>query len=572
MERPWFQFYEDPVPRTIDYPEVTLHSMLDDAVSRFPDRPALIFGAAVGSRLMTSTMTYGELGTLVDRFAAGLQSMGVKKGDRVSIHLPNCPQFIIAYYGALKAGAIIVSTSPLYAAREIEHQLNDAGVDTIITMSRFYPLIEQVRPRTRLRNVIVTNIKEYFPGLLRFLFTVAMEKKEGHRITLPAGPGNIWLQDFLSKSPDKPVPVEVDREDLALLQYTGGTTGISKGAMLTHRNMVVNTLQVRSWLSDTQDGQEVTLGAAPFFHVYGMTVGMSFSVYVGATMILMANPRAIDEMLLLIDKFRPTIFPGVPTMYVAVNNHPDVAAGKYDLSSVRACISGSAALPVEVKAKFEELSGGKLVEGYGLTEAAPVTHCNPIYGLNKAGSIGLPFPDVDARIMDLEAGEEELPIGEIGELVLRGPQVMRGYWNMEDETAIALRDNWLYTGDIARIDDDGYFYIVDRKKDMILSSGFNVYPRDVEEVIYEHPAVEEAVAAGVPDEYRGEAVKVYIVLKEGATATEKEIIEFCRDKLAKYKMPRMVEFRDELPKTMVGKVLRRALVEEELHKQTEKEE
>lgn len=570
MERRWVQFYEDPVPRTIDYPEVTMHSMLDDTVSRFPDRPALIFGAAVGSRLMTSTMTYGELGTLVDRLAAGLQSMGVKKGDRVSIHLPNCPQFIIAYYGTLKAGAVIVSTSPLYAAREIEHQLNDAGVDTIITMSRFYPLIEQVRPRTRLRNVIVTNIKEYFPGPLKLLFTVAKEKKEGHRITLPAGPGNIWFQDFLSKSPDKPTPIEVDHEDLALLQYTGGTTGISKGAMLTHRNMVVNTLQVRSWLSDTQDGQEVTLGAAPFFHVYGMTVGMSFSVYVGATMILMANPRAIDEMLLLIDKFRPTIFPGVPTMYVAINNHPDVAAGKYDLSSVRACISGSAALPVEVKAKFEELSGGKLVEGYGLTEAAPVTHCNPIYGLNKAGSIGVPFPDVDTRIMDLETGEKELPIGEIGELVLRGPQVMRGYWNMEDETAIALRDNWLYTGDIARMDDDGYFYIVDRKKDMILSSGFNVYPRDVEEVIYEHLAVEEAVAAGVPDEYRGEAVKVYIVLKEGAAATEKEIIEFCRDKLAKYKMPRIVEFRDELPKTMVGKVLRRALVEENLRELAEK--
>ena len=566
MERPWFDFYEEAVPRTMDYPKITLHSMLDETVGRFPERPATVFGAAVGTRLLVKSLTYGELGKLVDRFTAGLQSMGVKKGDRVSIHLPNCPQFVIAYYAALKAGAVVVPTNPLYAPREIEYQLKDAGVETIITLSRFYDCIAELRPRTSLRNVIVTNIKEYFPGLLKLLFTIAMEKKEGHRLVLPAQPGNVWLQHFLASAPEKPTPVQVDHEDLALLQYTGGTTGVSKGAMLTHRNMVVNTMQVHSWLSDMQNGREITLGAAPFFHVYGMTVGMSLSVYVGATMLLMATPRALGEMLLLIDRFQPTIFPGVPAMYVAVNNHPDVLAGKYGLSSIRACISGSAPLPVEVKTRFEELSGGKLVEGYGLTEAAPVTHCNPIYGVNKAGAIGVPFPDVDARIMDLDAGKTELPVGEIGELVLRGPQVMQGYWNMEDETAIALRDGWLYTGDIARMDEDGYFYIVDRKKDMIISGGFNVYPRDVEEVIFEHPAVQEAVACGMPDDYRGEAVKVYIVLKEGAAATEKDIIEFCRDKLAKYKMPRMVEFRKELPKTMVGKVLRRALVEEEMQK------
>lgn len=566
MEKPWFNFYEDAVPRTIDYPAITIHSMLDDAVAHYPDRPAFVFGAAVGSRLMTAKMTYAQLGALVDRFAAGLQSIGVKKGDRVSVHLPNCPQFIIAYYGILKAGGVVVPTNPLYAPREIEHQLKDAGVDTIITLTRFYGCIEELRPRTSLRNVIVTNVKEYFPGLLKTLFTLAKEKKEGHKLTLPAQPGNIWFQDFLSRAPDRPTPVEVAHEDLALLQYTGGTTGVSKGAMLTHRNITVNTIQVHSWLTDTKAGNEVTLAASPFFHVYGMTVGMSFSVHVGATMLLMLTPRAIDEMLLLMDRFRPTIFPGVPAMYVAVNNHPDVVAGKYDLSSIRACISGSAPLPVEVKARFEQITGGKLVEGYGLTEAAPVTHCNPIYGVNKAGSIGVPFPDVDVKIVDLETGEKELPIGEIGELALRGPQVMQGYWNMEDETAIALRDGWLYTGDIAKVDKEGYCYIVDRKKDMIISGGFNVYPRDVEEVVYEHPAVKEAVAVGVPDDYRGEAVKVYVVQKEGVSATEEEIIEFCRDKLARYKMPRTVEFRNELPKTMVGKVLRRALLEEELKK------
>ncbi|MGQ9517243.1 MAG: long-chain-fatty-acid--CoA ligase [Anaerolineae bacterium] len=570
MEKPWLKFYEEGVPHTIDYPPYLLHELLDHVVERFPDRPAVIFGASVGSRLLTRTITYRELGQLADRFAAGLQSLGVKKGDRVAIQLPNCPQFPIAFYGTLKAGGVVVSTSPLYVAREIEYQLRDAGAQVLVTLTRNFPEVEKARPHTPLRHVIVTNIKEYFPAPLKLLFSLAVEKKEGHYLKLPERPGNIWLQDFLAKAPAKPEPVPLDQEDLALLQYTGGTTGISKGAMLTHRNMVVNTIQVRSWLTDTKEGQEVALCAAPFFHVYGMTVGMSFGVYVGATMVLMANPRHIDEMLMLIDKFRPTVFPGVPTMYVAINNHPDVAAGKYHLRSIRACISGSAPLPVEVKAKFEELTGGKLVEGYGLTEAAPVTHCNPIYGLNKAGSIGLPFPDVDAKIVDLETGEKELPVGEIGELILRGPQVMKGYWNMPEETAIALRNGWLYTGDVAKMDEDGYFYIVDRKKDMIISGGFNIYPREIEDVLYEHPAVKEAVAAGVPDEYRGEMLKVYIVPKEGMTITEEEIIEFCRQRLAKYKVPRAVEFRTELPKTLVGKFLRRALVEEERRRLEEK--
>ena len=570
MERPWFAFYEKTVPRTLAYPDITLHAMLDQTAARFPERAASIFGAPVGSMLLTAKLKYAELKALIDRFAAGLQRLGVKKGDRVSIQLPNCPQFLIAYYGALKAGAVVVPTSPLYVAREIAHQLQDAGAEIMVTMTKLYPLVDEARPETMLRHIIVTNIKEFFPGVLKLLFTVANEKKEGHRLQRLRHPDDMWFQDVLAGGPAVPTPVDVASDDLALLQYTGGTTGVAKGAMLTHRNMVVNTVQTATWLSDVRQGQEVVLGAAPFFHVYGMTVGMSFGVYTGATMLLMPNPRDIHAMLLLMNQFRPTVFPGVPTMYVAVNHHPDVLAGKYNLHSVRACISGSAPLPVEVKAKFEELTGGKLSEGYGLTEAAPVTHCNPIHGQNKPGSIGVPFPDVDARIVDLETGTKDLGVGETGELILRGPQVMQGYWNMPTETDIALRDGWLYTGDIARMDQDGYYYIVDRKKDMIIAGGFNIYPREVEDVLYEHPAIKEAVAAGVPDEYRGETVKAYCVLKEGSRVSEQEIIEFCRERMAKYKVPRKVEFRSELPKTMVGKVLRRALVEEERQRLVER--
>jgi len=570
MDKPWLRFYEEGVPHSIDYPSLLVHQLLDGTAAQYPKRPAVVFGACAGPWLLTRTLTYSGLRELSDRFAAALQQLGVKKGDRVAVHLPNCPQFLIAFYGVLKAGGVVVPLAPLCSAREVEHQLRDVGAETIITLTSLFPLVERARPHTPLRHVIVTNIKEYFPGLLKVLFSLTMEKKGGHYLELPQRAGNYWFQDRLANAPATPAPLELSQDDLAMLQYTGGTTGISKAAMLTHRNLVVNTAQVRSWITATKEGHEVTLCAAPFFHVYGMTVGMNYSVYAGSTMVLMANPWHTDEMLKLIDKFRPTIFPGVPTMYAAINNHPDAAAGKYHLRSIHSCISGSAPLPMEVKQKFEKLTGGILVEGYGLTEAAPVTHCNPMHALNKAGSIGLPIPDVEAKIVDLETGETDRGVEEIGELVVRGPQVMRAYWNMPEETAIALRNGWLYTGDIAKMDSDGYFYIVDRKKDMIISGGFNIYPREVEDVLYEHPAVKHAVAAGIPDEYRGEMLKVYIVLKEGMTADEGEIIAFCRERLAKYKVPRAVEFRRELPMTMVGKVLRRALVEEERKKLEEK--
>jgi len=562
-EKPWLKHYEEAVPATLEYPDIPLHANLENSAQKYPDHTATIFGAVVhqlGSMLLDAKLTYRELNALADRFAAALQQLGVKKGDRVALFLPNCPQYPIAYYGALKAGAILVPCNPLYVARELAHQVNDAGAETIVVLSRFYPAVQKIKAETPLKNVIVTNIKEYFPGLLRLLFTLAVEKKEGHYIEA-LDTGDHWFQDLLRTAPAHPAPVDVQPEDTACLLYTGGTTGVPKGAELSHRNLLANVIQTRHWMADIQEGKETVLTALPLFHSYGMTTCMNLAVYIAGAMLLIPNPRDMVHILKSVNKHHPTLFPGVPTMYVAFNNYPDI--GKYDVKSIRACISGAAPLPVEVQQRFMELTGARLVEGYGLSEASPVTHANPIHGLNKIGTIGLPFPDTDAKIVDLETGTKELPVGEIGELVVRGPQVMKGYWNMPEETAIALREGWLYTGDIAKMDEDGYFSIVDRKKDMIIAGGYNVYPRDVEEVLYEHPKVKEAVVAGVPDPYRGETVKAYIVLKEGETATEEEIIAFCRENLARYKVPKMVEFRSELPKTMVGKILRRILVEEE---------
>ncbi|MGQ9584843.1 MAG: long-chain-fatty-acid--CoA ligase [Anaerolineae bacterium] len=556
MEKPWLTHYDQGVPATIDYPQVPLDQNLTTSASKFPDNPAIIF--------FNRKLTYRELNDLVDRFAAGLQQLGVKKGDRVAVHLPNCPQFPIAYYGILRAGAIVVPCNPLYVARELEHQIADSGAEVIVTLSSFYKTVNSIRQAAGLKHVIVAKIKEYFPPLLSLLFTLLKEKKEGHFADITGHANTTWFQDFLQSAPPKPKPVEVTPGDTGVLMYTGGTTGVPKGAQLTHRNLMANALQTRAWVADVREGREIVLTALPLFHSYGMTTCMNLAIAVASAMLLIPNPRDIKNILGNINKHQPTLFPGVPTMYVAINNYPEIA--KYNVRSIRACISGAAPLPAEVQTRFQELTGAKLVEGYGLSEATPVTHANPIYGKNKIGTIGLPFPDTEAKIVDLETGEKDLPVGEIGELVVRGPQVMKGYWNMPTETANVLRDGWLFTGDIAKMDEEGYFAIVDRKKDMIIAGGFNIYPRDIEEVLYEHPKVKEAVAAGVPDEYRGETVKVYIVLKEGETATEEEIIEYCRQNLAKYKVPRLVEFRKELPKTMVGKILRRALVEEERKK------
>ena len=580
MEKPWLNEYDSGVPATIDYPPVPVHQFLLDAAAKYPNKPALIFGSVVeplGNRLMDTSMSYRELLRLTYKFAAALQGLGVKKGDRVAVHMANCPQFVIAYYAASMVGATIVPCNPVYVPREMQHQLNDSGTKVVVTLSLTYPVVKAIRGETQVEHVVVANIKEYFPGLLRLLFTLAVEKKEGHFQDISGDANTYWFQDLLAQAPDRPQPVEVNPQDTGVLMYTGGTTGVSKGAQLTHKNLVANAIQVRWWMVDSKEGEEVMMTALPLYHSYAMTVCMNQTIYISGTMILIPNPRVLDHVLKSINKHGPTLFPGVPAMYVSVSNHPDI--GQYDVSSIRACVSGAAGLPPEVQQGFERLTGAKLVEGYGLSEATPVTHVNPIYGKRKEGSwIGLPFPDTDAVIMDLETGEEALDTGEIGELCVRGPQVMKGYWNMPTETANSLREHealgpgpWLHTGDVARMDVDGFFQIVDRKKDMILgTSGFNIYPREVEDVLYEHPKVMEVAVVGIPaGKEKGERVKAYVVLKPGETATEEEMIEYCRENMAYYKVPKFVEFRDELPKTMVGKILRRVLLEEELKRMEE---
>lgn len=556
MEKPWLNKYERHVPASISYPEKTLPQLLSEMARRFPQRPATVFFKA--------KLTYLQLNELVNRCAAGLQRMGVRKGDRVAILVPNSPQYVMAYYAILRAGGVAVPCNPLYVARELQYQIKDSGARVIFALSRFYPTVVEARPGTPLEQIIVTNIKEYFPPLLRLLFTYFKEAKEGHRVDISRDPAARWLQYFLASAPATPRAVDVSLDDTAVLLYTGGTMGTPKGAELSHRNIMVNAVQTVTWFA-AKEGEEVILSALPLSHSYGMTTAMNFPIVSGGTMILIPNPRDIKDVLANIQRFRPTAYPGVPTMYVAINNYPEV--GRYDLRSITACISGGAPLPVEVQKRFQEITGARLVEGYGLSETSPVTHANPIYGENRIGTIGLPWPDTDAKIVDVETGERDMPVGEIGELVIRGPQVTKGYWNNPDETALVLRGGWLYTGDIARMDEDGYFQIVDRKKDMIIAGGFNVYPREIEEVLYEHPKVQEAVAVGLPDPHRGETVKVFVVLKEDESATEEEIIDFCRGKMAKFKVPTAVEFRAELPKTMVGKILRRVLREEELARQ-----
>ncbi len=571
MEKPWLAHYEEGVSAEAQIPDYPVTQNLINAAAKYPNNTALIFGNVVeplGDALMDARMDYQTLLDLTYRFAAALQQMGVKKGDRVAIYLANCPQFLIAYYATLMIGGVIVPCNPQYVAREMKHQLNDAGAETIITLSLMYPIVKQIRAETSLKRVIVTNIKEYFPGLLKFLFTVATEKKEGHYQDISGDANTYWFQDVLDKAPAaRPTPVEIDMQDTAILMYTGGTTGLSKAAQLTHRNVQANTIQVRTWFPSLVEGGEVVLTSLPLFHCYAMITCMNLGVLLAGGMILIPNPRVLPHILKSINKHRPTLYPGVPALYVSLINHPDI--NKYDVSSIKACISGAAPLPVEVQQKFQTLTGGRLVEGYGLSEATPVTHANPIYGENRIGTIGLPFPSTEAKVMN-ETGTQELPVGEVGELVIRGPQVMKGYWQMPTETANVLRDGWLYTGDMARMDADGYFQIVDRKKDMILGAGgFNVYPREVEEVLYQHPKVQECAVAGVPVKEKGERVKAFIVLKAGETSTEEEMTEFCRENMARYKVPKFIEFRDELPKTMVGKVLRRVLVEEEEKKLAE---
>jgi long-chain acyl-CoA synthetase len=559
-DRPWTKHYDPGVPRHIDIPDLPLHAFLQAAARKYPDRPCTIFkGHAV---------TYRQMDELTDRLAAALIDLGVTKGKPVGIFMPNTTQFVMAFYAILKAGGIVVATNPLYTAREIEHQVNDAGVELMLVMSNFYRVMKEVQPKTRLRKLVVTNIKEYLPPVLAFLFGLTKEKKGGHRATLTGE--DVWLQDVLAKYAHASAPkVQVGGNDVALFQYSGGTTGLSKAAVALHRNLVANTLQIRGWMPETREGRETVLMAIPLFHVYGMVAGMSYAVQAAASMVMIPNPRDLKDVLQSIDKFAPTVFPGVPTLYNAINNNPDVIAGKYKLTSIKACISGSAPLLRETKDRFEALTGGKLVEGYGLSEAPTATHCNPLNGETRAGSIGLPFPDVDCRIISLDDGKTVLGVGEVGELAIQSPNVMQGYHNMPGETANSLKDGWLFTGDIARMDEDGYFYIVDRKKELIKPGGYQVWPREVEEEIAKHPKVLEVGVAGVPDAYRGETVKAWVVVRPGETLTEADIRAWCKERMAAFKVPTSVEFRSELPKTTVGKILRRELVRQDREKPKE---
>jgi long-chain acyl-CoA synthetase len=552
MFNPWLAHYEPGIPPTLEYPALPLHGLLEQTAARYPQRTATIFFGA--------QLSYRALDAAANRFAHALLSFGLKRGDRVALMLPNCPQFLIAFYGTLKAGGVVTAVNPLYTPRELEHQLNDAGVETLVTLTKFYPTVEAVRAKTALQRVIVTNIKESFPAALRLLFTLFKERKEGHRVRLRGVAATYWLRDVLSAQRTANGPgITVDPGDTALLQYTGGTTGTPKGAMLKHAGLVANTLQIRAWLSDFQDAAETMLLALPLFHIFGMGACMSLMVHGAGTMVLLPQFRTGD-VLRAVSKYRATLFPGVPSMYVALNNSPELR--RVNLKSLRHCFSGAAPLPQEVQQRFEAHIGGHLVEGFGMTEANACV-INPLRGTRKPGSIGIPIPDVEARIVDLATGMQTLPPGEVGELAVRCPQQMQGYWHKPDETAQVLRDGWVYTGDIARMDAEGFFYLVDRKKEMILSGGFNVYPRDVEEVLYMHSQVQEAAVIGTPDAFLGECVKAFVVPRNGVSPAPDEIIEFCRQHLVAYKVPKQVEFRASLPKTLVGKVLRRVLIEEE---------
>ncbi|MFD0697061.1 long-chain fatty acid--CoA ligase [Paenibacillus sp. GCM10027628] len=553
--KPWLRHYPDEVAPTYEYPKHNLARLLVHTAKKFPDRPALHF--------MGKTLRYKELLEASYRFANGLKGMGIGPGERVAVMLPNCPSAVIAYFGTLMMGGIVVQTSPLYMERELVHQLSDSGATVIVTLDLLFDRVRKAQNKTPVKHIIVTSIKDYLPFPKNLLYPIKM-KKDGAKLDVVYGDGVSHFKKFLRGSSASPICVDVDAEnDLALLQYTGGTTGISKGVMLTHYNMVANTYQTSNWCYKVRLGEERFLGALPCFHVFGLTVLLNQAMF-RAGMLILIPKFDIDLILNTINDLKPTIFPGAPTMYVALINHKRIK--DYDISSINICVSGSAPLPLEVQERFEELTGGRLIEGYGLTESSPVTHANPIWGFRKIGTIGIPFPDTEAKVVHSGSGEE-LPVGEIGELIIRGPQVMQGYWNRERETSLTLRDGWLYTGDMARMDEDGFFAIVDRKKDLIIAGGYNIYPREIEEILYEHPAIQEAAVVGIPDQYRGETVKAFVVLKSGMLLTEQELELWCRERLAAYKVPRRVEFRDSLPKTMVGKVLRRQLLEEE-HKQS----
>jgi long-chain acyl-CoA synthetase len=543
IDRPWLAHYDAGVKTSLEYRDVPIFSLFDEVSSTTPELICTIF--------QDQAITYGEMRTAVDSFAVALHHAGVRKGDRIGLLLPNSPQFVLAFYAILKAGGVVVAMNPQYKQRELAHQIQDSGIETMIALDTYRPVLEDACQNTQVRVVIYTRLSDA-SGITSALNSPADEQP------------TMFLQ-LIAENAGKSLRMQmVNADDPAIFQYSGGTTGVPKAAIGLHRNLVANTIQFRNWLHGLEQNNEVVLCAIPIFHVYGMVIAMSMGIALGAKLVLIPNPRDVQEILRNIDHYRATLFPGVPNMYHNINHHPDVIAGKYQLQTIKACISGSAPLLREVKERFEQLTGGKLIEGYGLSEAPTATHCNPMFGENRTGSIGLPLPDVDSRIVDLETGESTLAPGEAGELVVKGPQVMHSYHQMPEETEFTLRNGWLFTGDIARMDEDGYFYLIDRKKELIKIGGLQVWPREIEEVIASHPKVLEVGAAGVPHPTRVEIVKVWVVVRPGETMTADEVKEWCDSNLASFKVPSEVEFRAALPRTMVGKLLRRELVREHI--------
>jgi len=560
--RPWFASYPSGVPRTVEpYPDISVFQMLERSAQRFPDRPAI---AWFGRKL-----SYAETLRETERCSAMLAALGVGAGDRVALVMPNCPQYVMAYYAITRLGAVVVGNNPLYTKREMELQLRDCGAQVVIVLDLLYSDFADVFASVGIPHVVVARLNDYmsFPKkqlapLLKFRKNQKAQGKPWPPV--PSGAPVKWWHRLMASAGPAPAAATVDPEkDAAGFIYTGGTTGISKGAMLSHRNLVANAMQAAGYLR-LEDGHEAVLGALPFFHSFGM-IAMNVAVVMAGKLIPVPNPRDLHLMLEEMSKEKPTFFPGVPRMFIALNESP--LTKKFDLRSVKACVSGGAPLPLAVANRFAQITGGaKLVEGYGLTESSPVTHANPLDGPRQEGSIGLPVPDTDCKIVDLEDPDRELGMGERGELCVRGPQIMLGYWNRPEETAVAIRNGWLHTGDVAVMDEGGWFRIVDRIKEMIDVSGFNVYPTEVEEVLYHHPKVQKVAVVGVPDPTTGEAVKAYIVLKEGQQATVDELVTWARDPdngLTGYRVPKQIEFRDALPETLIGKVLRRVLQEEE---------
>jgi long-chain acyl-CoA synthetase len=570
--RPWFASYPEGVPHSLaPFPEKNLFSLLAEAAERHPNAPAAVW-AVPGGR----TLTFSQLLTETERFSAALVKLGVKKGDRVALILPNCPQYVIAYYATVRIGGVIVGNNPLYTSRELSHQLNDSGAEVVVVLDSLWPNLKKIEGEYRPRETVVTSVTDYMSFPVNLLAPLKLKKearKEGH--PWPPIPKDAKVRQWkavMRQAGEIPPVAEVDaRKDPAGFIYTGGTTGLSKGAMLSHYNLVSNAMQGASWFPGLGDGDEGVMCVLPFFHSYGMTVCMNIGMLKAGKLVLM--PRfELENTLKAIQKERPTMFPGVPRLYIALNEASETK--NYDLTSIKACLSGAAALPLAVAEKFEGITGSKVAEGYGLTETSPITHAQPIVGKRKEGSIGLPIPDTDCKLVDIDDQSKGAAAGEPGELVISGPQVMLGYWNKPDETAGMIKEDadgtrWLYSGDIAKVDEEGYFFIVDRKKEMIIVSGFNVYPTDIEQALYRNPKVEKVAVVGVPDQTTGEAVKAFIVLRKGEESTPEEMIKWSRNELTGYRVPKQIEFRDSLPETLVGKVLRRVLLEEEKQKQAQ---